>query len=140
MKMTILAALVIGLFTAIAWADETLETPATVTATATSETTATNTADATAETAATDAAPATSETSNSDNVGRMKVQTIRVEDRYGTIEEERVPAMRSEVRYVPAGSEEGYNLVSSTNSQGKSQNAHTKQESLMIPSWKMFAW
>ena len=70
----------------------------------------------------------------------MKVQTIRVEDRYGTIEEERVPAMRSEVRYVPAGSEEGYNLVSSTNSQGKSQNAHTKQESLMIPSWKMFAW
>lgn len=138
--MTILAALVIGLFTAIAWADETLETPATVTATATSETTATNTADATAETAATDAAPATSETSNSDNVGRMKVQTIRVEDRYGTIEEERVPAMRSEVRYVPAGSEEGYNLVSSTNSQGKSQNAHTKQESLMIPSWKMFAW
>ncbi|MEN9503614.1 MAG: hypothetical protein RI964_2899 [Pseudomonadota bacterium] len=140
MKMTILAALVIGLFTAVAWADETLETPATVTATATSETTATNTADATAETAATDAAPATSETSNSDNVGRMKVQTIRVEDRYGTIEEERVPAMRSEVRYVPAGSEEGYNLVSSTNSQGKSQNAHTKQESLMIPSWKMFAW
>lgn len=140
MKITILAALVIGLFTAIAWADETLETPATVTATATSETTATNTADATAETAATDAAPATSETSNSDNVGRMKVQTIRVEDRYGTIEEERVPAMRSEVRYVPAGSEEGYNLVSSTNSQGKSQNAHTKQESLMIPSWKMFAW
>ncbi len=134
MKMTILAALVIGLFTAVAWADETLETPATVTATAT------NTADATAETAATDAAPATSETSNSDNVGRMKVQTIRVEDRYGTIEEERVPAMRSEVRYVPAGSEEGYNLVSSTNSQGKSQNAHTKQESLMIPSWKMFAW
>lgn len=140
MKMTILAALVIGLCTAVAWADETLETPATVTATATSETTATNTADATAETAATDAAPATSETSNSDNVGRMKVQTIRVEDRYGTIEEERVPAMRSEVRYVPAGSEEGYNLVSSTNSQGKSQNAHTKQESLMIPSWKMFAW
>lgn len=140
MKMTILAALVIRLFTAVAWADETLETPATVTATATSETTATNTADATAETAATDAAPATSETSNSDNVGRMKVQTIRVEDRYGTIEEERVPAMRSEVRYVPAGSEEGYNLVSSTNSQGKSQNAHTKQESLMIPSWKMFAW
>lgn len=132
MKMTILAALVIGLCTAVAWADETLETPATVTATATSETTA--------ETAATDAAPATSETSNSDNVGRMKVQTIRVEDRYGTIEEERVPAMRSEVRYVPAGSEEGYNLVSSTNSQGKSQNAHTKQESLMIPSWKMFAW
>lgn len=71
--------------------------------------------------------------------GKVKVETIRVEDSYGAIEEERVQAMRSEIRYVPAGSTDGYNLIDSTNSQGKSQNAHQNQN-MMIPSWKLFSW
>ena len=70
---------------------------------------------------------------------KVKVETIRVEDNYGAIEEERVQAMRSEIRYVPAGSTDGYNLVDSANSQGKSQNAHQNQN-MMIPSWKLFSW
>lgn len=131
MKMTILAAIVIGLCNCAAWADESTNPPV---ETATSvENNTTPVAEAT------DNAPNNGST-DSEQVGRVKVQTIRVEDRYGTIEEERVPAMRSAVRYVPAGSEEGYNLVTSENSQGKNQNAHSKDESLMIPSWKMFSW
>ena len=70
---------------------------------------------------------------------KVKVESIRVEDSYGVIEEERVTAMRSEIRYVPAGSTEGYNLVDSATSQGKSQNAHQNQN-MMIPSWNVFSW
>ena len=111
------------------------------------------TADVTAETATqapTDSADTSNKTSvttadstvTTEQVGRIQVQTIRVADRYGTIEEERVPAMRSEVRYVPAGSEDGgYNLVASENSAGKTQNAHSSgDDALKIPSWKMFSW
>ena len=70
---------------------------------------------------------------------KVKVETIRMEDSFGTIEEERVQAMRSEIRYVPTGSTDGYNLVDSVTSQGKSQNAHQNQN-MMIPSWKLFSW
>lgn len=77
---------------------------------------------------------------DSATVGKLKVQSIRVEDRFGAIEEERVQAMRSELRYVPSGSADGYNLIGAENSQGKSQNAHTAADNLMIPSWKLFSW
>ncbi|EIJ35749.1 hypothetical protein [Thiothrix nivea] len=71
--------------------------------------------------------------------GKLKVETIRIEGSQGVIEEERVPAMRSEIRYVPTGSAEGYNLVDSTASQGTSQNAHQDND-MMIPSWNLFSW
>lgn len=70
---------------------------------------------------------------------KLKTETIRVEDSQGVLEEERVQAMRSEIRYVPSGSAEGYNLVDSASSQGKSQNAH-QNNNLMIPSWNLFSW
>lgn len=70
---------------------------------------------------------------------KLKVETIRVEGSQGTIEEERVQAMRSEIRYVPTGSGDGYNLVDSASSQGKSQNAHQNND-MMIPSWNLFSW
>lgn len=76
---------------------------------------------------------------DSETVGKLKIQNIRVPDRFGTIEEDRVQAMRSEIRYVPSGSTEGYNLVSSSGSQGKSQNAHENND-MKIPSWKLFSW
>jgi hypothetical protein len=77
---------------------------------------------------------------DTEQVGRVKVQTITNRDRYGTIQEERVNAMRSELHYIPDGSSEGYALVSSQNSQGKTRNAHDRGGDSVIPSWKLFAW
>ena len=148
MKPTQLIAMVLlttGLHTTL-WAEDAPPPP---------ELSAAETADAstTAETATqapTDSADTSNKTSvttadstvTTEQVGRIQVQTIRVADRYGTIEEERVPAMRSEVRYVPADNENGgYNLVASENSAGKTQNAHSSgDDALKIPSWKMFSW
>ena len=97
-------------------------------------------AETTADTAATDTATTnTGTTETADTAGKLKTQGIRVPDRYGTIEEDRVQAMRSELRYVPTGSNDGYNLVTSEGSQGKSQNAH-KDGDLKIPSWNVLSW
>lgn len=68
--------------------------------------------------------------------GKVKVETIRVEGSQGTIEEERVKAMRSEIRYVPNGSTDGYLL---TGSEGTTLNAH-KDDDVLIPSWNLFSW
>lgn len=76
---------------------------------------------------------------DADAGNKLKTETIRVEDSQGVLEEERVQAMRSEIRYIPAGSSDGYHLVNAANSQGKSQNAHQNNE-LMIPSWNLFSW
>ncbi len=73
-----------------------------------------------------------------ETVGKLKIQNIRMADRYGTIEEDRVQAMRSEIRYVPTGGE-GYNLVDSSGSQGNSTNAHNDGD-MKISSWKLFTW
>ena len=81
----------------------------------------------------------TSTTNTTESSSKLKVQEIREQDRFGSIEEDRVQAMRSELRYVPTGSATGYNLITSENSQGKSQNAH-QQGGLNIPSWKLFSW
>lgn len=78
-------------------------------------------------------------TTDTETVGKLKIQNIRVEDRFGAIEEDRVQAMRSELRYVPTGSAEGYNLVSSNGSQGKSQSAHQGAD-MKISSWNLFSW
>lgn len=79
------------------------------------------------------------DSTNVDSAKKIKVETIRVTDNFGTIEEERVAAMRSEIRYVPANGEGGYHLVDSFNSQGKSQNAH-QSRGMLIPSWNVFSW
>lgn len=68
--------------------------------------------------------------------GRLKVETIRIVGSGGTIEEERVQAMRSEIRYIPTGSIDGYNLTGST---GTILNAHSDDD-MLIPSWNMFSW
>lgn len=78
----------------------------------------------------TDAAPA---------ANKVKVETIRVQDNFGTLEEERVAAMRSEIRYVPQGSDDGYNLIGSEESQSTTQNAH-QNDDMLIPSWNLFSW
>ena len=78
-------------------------------------------------------------TTDTDIASKMKVETIRVTDDFGTIEEDRVQAMRSELRYVPTGSADGYNLIESNGSQGKSQSAHQGSD-MKISSWKLFTW
>lgn len=133
MKTTTVLALALAsatAFSAPVWADEaSADVPAD---TAAAEVAAT-TPDAPAGTIA-------DENLTDNTAGKLKVQSIRVEDRYGTIEEERVPAMRSEVRYVPAGSTDGYNLIGAQSAQGKTQNVHRNTNELMIPSWKLFNW
>ncbi|WP_020396902.1 DUF2782 domain-containing protein [Thiolinea disciformis] len=71
--------------------------------------------------------------------GRVKVQTIQTQDRLGTLEERRVQAMYSEIRFTPAGSTGGYQLID-TDSTGSINNAHHDSDQLKIPSWKMFSW
>lgn len=86
-----------------------------------------------------EATVASADSVDSETVGKLKMQNIRVEDRFGTIEEDRVQAMRSELRYVPTGSADGYNLIESNGSQGKSQSAHQGSD-MKISSWKLFTW
>ena len=86
-----------------------------------------------------EATVASADNVDSETVGKLKMQNIRVEDRFGTIEEDRVQAMRSELRYVPTGSADGYNLIESNGSQGKSQSAHQGSD-MKISSWKLFTW
>jgi len=159
MKTTTALALMLAAATAFglpAWADDASATPETTDGADTAASTAPTapapadtaeasdsaTPDAVAATAAPAPAPAAvpGETVTEETTGKIKVQSIRVADRFGTIEEERVPSMRSEVRYVPTGSTEGYNLVGSQSAQGKTQNVHRNTNELMIPSWKIFNW
>lgn len=71
-----------------------------------------------------------------DQQGKVKVETIRLEGSQGAIQEERVQAMRSEIRYMPNGNDGGYLL---TGSEGTTLNAH-KNDDVLIPSWNLFSW
>lgn len=80
-------------------------------------------------------------TVSEDTQGKIKTQTITVKDRFGTIEEQRVQSMYSEIRYVPNGSDNGYNLIEATGSNGTINSEHsTNDDDLKIPSWHLFSW
>lgn len=68
--------------------------------------------------------------------GKLKIETIQTKGSQGMIEEERVQAMRSEIRFVPNGSSDGYLL---TGSEGTTLNAH-KDGGTLTPSWNLFSW
>ena len=70
---------------------------------------------------------------------RLKAEVIKSEGKHGTIEEERVKAMSSETRYVPAGSKNGYNLIDPSLADPK-ENAHRDPEQLVIPSITIGRW
>ncbi len=72
--------------------------------------------------------------------GKVKIQTISTQDRYGTIEEQRVQAMHSEIHFAPSSGGAGYDLVGAGESSGVSKSAHSDSDELMIPSWKLFSW
>lgn len=87
------------------------------------------------------ATPDTDVAVSEDTQGKIKTQTITVKDRFGTIEEQRVQSMYSEIRYVPNGSENGYNLIEATGSNGTVNSEHsTNDNDLKIPSWNLFSW
>ncbi|HPY38938.1 MAG TPA: hypothetical protein PLM98_00355 [Thiolinea sp.] len=75
-----------------------------------------------------------------ETTGKVKLQTIRTQDRFGTIEEERVKAVASTVHYVPAGGGNGYNLIGSDVGSNSVKSAHSDSDEMMIPSWRVFAW
>ncbi|PID50606.1 MAG: hypothetical protein CR991_00670 [Proteobacteria bacterium] len=71
--------------------------------------------------------------------GNVKIETITTQDRFGTIEEKRVQAMYSEIRYIPGSGSGGYNLIGSDTS-GQIRNAHSDSDEMLIPSWQLFSW
>lgn len=72
--------------------------------------------------------------------GKVKLQTIRTQDRFGTIEEERVQAVASTVHYVPSSGGNGYSLIGSDAGSNSVKSAHSDSDELMIPSWQVFSW
>lgn len=72
--------------------------------------------------------------------GKVKLQTIRTQDRFGTIEEERVQAIASTVQYVPANGSAGYSLVGSDMGSTSVKSAHSDSDEMMIPSWQVLSW
>jgi hypothetical protein len=69
---------------------------------------------------------------------RVKVENIESKGKYGTIKEERVKAMNSEVRYVPNG-QRGYRIVDPTLEDAK-ESAHRDPDKPVIPSWTLGSW
>lgn len=69
---------------------------------------------------------------------RVKTQTIESTDKYGSIKEERVTAVGSELHYVPNG-QTGYRLVDPALEDAK-ENAHRNPSDLAIPSWTLGTW
>lgn len=72
--------------------------------------------------------------------GKVKLQTIRTQDRFGTIEEERVQAIASTVQYLPSSGGNGYHLIGSEAGSTSVKSAHSDSDELMIPSWQVFSW
>lgn len=70
---------------------------------------------------------------------RLKAELIKDEGKHGTIEEERVKAMSSEARYVPAGRKNGYKLIDPSLADPK-ENAHRDPEKMVIPSITIGRW
>ncbi|HPE59079.1 MAG TPA: hypothetical protein PLB10_01975 [Thiolinea sp.] len=80
------------------------------------------------------------DTTAEDVTSKLVIQTITTEDNFGTLEEQRVQAMRTEIRYTPSGPWSAYNLVGAEESAGSVKAAHSDADELMIPSWNLMSW
>lgn len=69
---------------------------------------------------------------------RVKAENIESVGKHGSVKEERVKAVGSDLRYVPNG-QEGYRLVDPALEDAK-ENAHRNPENLIIPSWTLGTW
>ena len=72
--------------------------------------------------------------------GKVKLQTIRTQDRFGTIEEERIPAIASTLQFLPASGGNGYHLIGTDAGSTSVKSAQSDSDELMIPSWQVFSW
>lgn len=69
---------------------------------------------------------------------KNKPETIEQQGKYGSIKEERVKAVNSEVRYVPHG-QQGYRLVDPSLADAK-ESAYRDPAKPVIPSWTVGSW
>lgn len=69
-----------------------------------------------------------------------KTETITVDDKLGTIKEERVQSIQSDLSYLPNGSGVGYQIIDVTDSGDDQHSEHDQADNLSIPSWTLFSW
>lgn len=69
---------------------------------------------------------------------KKKPETIEQQGKYGSIKEERIKAVNSEVRYVPHG-QSGYRLVDPALADAK-ESAYRDPAKPVIPSWTVGSW
>lgn len=70
-----------------------------------------------------------------------KTETIIVDDELGTIKEERVQGIQSDLSYVPnGGTGVAYSIIDVTESGDDQHSEHSESDNLLIPSWTLFSW
>lgn len=70
-----------------------------------------------------------------------KTETITVDDKLGTIKEERVQGIQSDLSYVPNGTTGvAYSIIDITDSGDDQISEHAEADTLSIPSWTLFSW
>lgn len=69
-----------------------------------------------------------------------KTETITLDDKLGTIKEERVQSIQSDLSYVPNGNGIAYNIIDVTESGDNQHSEHAETDNLSIPSWTLFSW
>lgn len=72
--------------------------------------------------------------------GVDKTETITVDDKLGTIKEERIQSIQSDLRYVPNGNGVAYQIIDITESGDNQHSEHAETDNLSIPSWTLFSW
>lgn len=71
---------------------------------------------------------------------KVKKEIIVVEGKLGTIKEERVKSVQSNISYQPANGAASYDLIDLTNSGTEGHSEHIESEQITIPSWTLFSW
>lgn len=71
---------------------------------------------------------------------KVKKETIVVEGKLGTIKEQRVKSVQSDISYMPAGGAASYNLIDISDTGANGVKEHVESEELTIPSWTLFTW
>ncbi|MGV6808580.1 MAG: hypothetical protein ACWA5U_01775 [bacterium] len=69
---------------------------------------------------------------------KIKAETIEQQGKYGSIKEERIKAVNSDVRFVPHG-QQGYRLVDPSLADAK-ESAYRDPAKPVIPSWTVGSW
>ena len=71
---------------------------------------------------------------------KVKSEIITIEGKLGTIKEERVKGVQSEITYTSNGTGISYSIINPTENGGSQLNEHGTSGDLSIPSWTLFNW